>query len=553
MPQTPPHTPLPPTDATDLPRLVQPLRRHATALLSAALLAGGLTYLLAAQQAPSYRTMSSVVAAGGEEDSLLDGSRVSAPPLAADVLQQALRDDEVIEDIAARVLAADLPPAQAQALARTVRGQRNTTAFTLVEIETPGGTRSNLYEVWGNAGTPAAARVLVNSTVDALRAWDRERAQQRIALARSSLQQQLAALNRNEPDLYASDVRWETFQTIQAQLLRSLSRLDVLAPAAVGTLDVVARATEPRQATGSGPLRRAGLAALLTLFAASGAVLLFEAWRRRVYDARGLRDLGVPLLGHLTRPGVPGAALSGTALAGTALSAGALPAALPDSVGFLRVNVLPLLTGDAPRRLVFAGMQDSAGSGGVVEALAASLAAEGRRVLIVDTQAQRLAQAPGLQGLPQGDAETRSHADIRRADASGAYPGPVLTAELPTRRVTDHVDLLPLGGLGAAQGRATVDALTPHYDVTLIDTPPLLRRPDALLWGAAAAGVVLVMEPGASSASEVEQALQSAGLARVRVLGAVLSELRLPAGPRRAAADQRLGERGVSTGEATAR
>lgn len=514
--QTP--LPRPQTDEVDVPRLTQPLRRHALPLLSAALLAGGLTYFLAAQQAPVYQTMSSVVAVNNGDDSLENEGLFAAPPLEPGVLQEALRDERVIEGIAGRVLASGLAPSQAQALAQAVRAQRDNTYFEMVSV-TPQGSRSNLYEVWGSAGTPAAAQVLVNASVDALRAWDQQRAQERIALARTSLQRQLTALNRNEPDLEASDLRWDTFQATQAQLLRQLARAEVLAPAAVATLNVVARAPEPRRASGASPLRRAALAALLTLFAASAAVLLFEAWRRRVYDERGLRDLGLPLLGQLPP-----------------LGAGALQGGpLPESVGFLRVNVLSQLPEGAPRRLVFAGVQKAAGSSNAVTALAASLAAAGQRVLIVDGQNQ------GSQ--PQG------------APLPGAgHHSPERPSAVPTRRVAEGVDLLPLGGTDPAHARATVERLGAGYDLTLIDSPPLLRRSDALLWGAGAAGLVLVLEPGASSTHEVERALQSAGLARVRVLGAVLSEQQPSGGTRQLSGGQRpLVEGGVHPGEVTAR
>jgi len=507
MPQTPLPRPDVRTDEIDVPRLTQPLRRHALPLVSAALLAGALTYVLAAQQAPLYSTMSSVVAVNSSEDSLFGEGLFAAPPLEPGVLQEALRDGSVINGISRRVLASDLPPSQAQALARAVQNQRNNTFFELVTV-TPQSDRSGLYEVWGSARTPASAQVLVNASVDALRAWDQERAQQRIALARTSLQRQLTALDRNEPDLYASDLQWDTFQSTQARLLGQLARAEVLAPAAVATLDVVARAPVPQQSTGATPLRRAALAALLALFAASAAVLLFEAWRRRVYDERGLRDLGLPLLGHLPRVGAAGAPHP--------LHGGSLP----DSVGFLRVNVLSQLAANAPRRLVFAGIQDPAGSGSVVTALAASLAAAGQRVLIVDSQTVQ-AHEPA---------------------------GPL------TRHVAEGIDLLALGGSDPAHTRSTVEERAAEYDLTLIDAPPLLRRSDALLWGAGAAGLVLVLEPGASSVHEVERALQSAGLARVPVLGAVLSELRLPGGPRRVAGGQRsLAETSVTTGEAPAR
>ncbi|WP_019587877.1 hypothetical protein [Deinococcus apachensis] len=496
-----------PNDDVDVPRLALPLRRHALPLLSAALLAGVLTYAATARQARQYETMSSVVSVSGNAEGALEEGLIAAPPLPPGTLQQALRDGEVVGDIARRVLASDLPPAQARALAQDVERQRRGNTFSLVRVTTPEGTRSDLYEVWGRAGDAASAQVLVNASVDALLAWDQERARERVALARASLQKQLAELNRNEPPPSASDLRWDTYQSTQARLYQALNRVSLLENAAVSTLQVVARAPEPSAPVATSPLSRAGLAALLTLFGASAVILLLEAWRRRVYDAHSLRDLGLPLLGQLPRlaagRGGPGALQDGP---------------LQDSLGFLRVNVLSQLPADGPRRLVFASPQDGAGSGSVVTALAASLAAAGQRVLIVDTQLH-----------------------------SGT--GTILAGGM--QRLAEGVDRLVLPGTDPLQARTLVGNPSPAYDLTLIAAPPLLRRSDALLWASDAAGIVLVLDPGTSRAGEVERVLQSAELARVRVLGVVLNELRLEDEAQQAAGSpQPLPDRNLLAGEA---
>ncbi|MBI0447148.1 cellulose synthase operon protein YhjQ/BcsQ [Deinococcus sp. DB0503] len=511
------------TETAEMPRLVQPLRRHALPLLSAALLAGGITYGVAARQAPTYATMSSVVSVNNGARNLPENSLIRAPSLAPDVLQEALRDPTVIADIVRRILASDLPPTLAHDLARTVEAQQNSTTFKPVTVTFSNTSSSradlDLYEVWGRTHNPTSAQVLVNASVDALREWDRERALQQIALARTSLQQQLAALSRNAPPIDASNARWDAYEATRAQLLRSLAQVELLSPAAVGTLEVVARAPEPTQPAGPGPLRRAILAALLTLFVAGAAVLLYESWRRRVYDAQSLRELGLPLLGQL--PGLP----AGTAGRGVAAVLHSGP--LQDSLGFLRVNVLSQLTPDLPRRLVFSGIRDETGTSSVVAALATSLAGAGQRVLIVDTHPQ-----------------ASQHMALWSSGNS---------ADRPTFSVAERIDLLPLNDSDPARAQALAEQQLANHDIVLIDTPPILRRSDALLWASRSAGIVLVLDPGRASQNEVEQVLQSAQLARVRVLGAVLNELRLASEPQQATAGQRKGERVLAHGEASAR
>lgn len=491
----------PQTDDLDVPRLMTPLRRHLLPILSAALLAGGLTYTLSSRKPPVYTTMSSVALASSQLNGAGDASLVAGQFLPLGALQQTLRDAPVAENVAQRILSSELPATQAQPLAQAVR----TATAPLVKLVSLQGQQTGVYEVWGSGATPAAAQVLVNASVDALLDWDRQRTRERIAQTRTSLQQQLITLNRLKPAPEASDIRYETYRDAQVQLLRTLARFSALEQAPVSTLNVVSRAPLPSAAERSSPVGRAVLAALLALFGASAAALLFEAWRRRVYDAHHLRDLGLPVLGHLPRLGAPGAA-------GTSRSPLSVVQARPlqDSLGFVRLNVLSQLTAHEPRRLVFCSVREGAGTSSVVAALAASLASGGRRVLIVDLH-------------PVGAGQQSLWSDVSRSGMTLSPAG-----EGAPRRVADDIGLLCLPDVDPKRANPDLGGLAAGYDVTLVDAPPILQSSEALMWGSRAAGIVLIIEPGTNSVHEVERAQQSADLARVRILGAVLNEMRLP-------------------------
>ena len=64
------------------------------------------------------------------------------------------------------------------------------------------------------------------------------------------------------------------------------------------------------------------------------------------------------------------------------------------------------------------------------------------------------------------------------------------------------------------------------YDHIIIDTPPILAAPDALLWAAMADAVVLSSLAGRSAGPELKDALDRLTQIDVRILGNVLSNVK---------------------------
>ena len=67
--------------------------------------------------------------------------------------------------------------------------------------------------------------------------------------------------------------------------------------------------------------------------------------------------------------------------------------------------------------------------------------------------------------------------------------------------------------------------LIKHYDHIIIDTPPLLATPDALLWTRIADAAVLIGFSGQTSRNELKEAFTRLSKTRVRVLGTVLNNV----------------------------
>ncbi|GAB3239049.1 polysaccharide biosynthesis tyrosine autokinase [Kineosporia babensis] len=77
--------------------------------------------------------------------------------------------------------------------------------------------------------------------------------------------------------------------------------------------------------------------------------------------------------------------------------------------------------------------------------------------------------------------------------------------------------------LGSQQMRHLLDTLAEHYDVVVVDAPPLLPVTDAALIATAADGAILVIRHGRSRREEAERALKALEAVSAKVLGTVLN------------------------------
>ena len=102
---------------------------------------------------------------------------------------------------------------------------------------------------------------------------------------------------------------------------------------------------------------------------------------------------------------------------------------------------------------------------------------------------------------------------------------------LAIRTGVDNLTVIPAGPmppnpaelLGSARMRETLDALSEHADVIIIDTPPALVVTDSVVLAGAADGVVLVISAAKSNTRDLKRLMAIYGTADVPVLGAVLN------------------------------
>ena len=88
------------------------------------------------------------------------------------------------------------------------------------------------------------------------------------------------------------------------------------------------------------------------------------------------------------------------------------------------------------------------------------------------------------------------------------------------RNVADVYELLV-----SSTATDQIERLGREYDHVIIDTPPALAFPDALVWAKLSDAVVLVGFAGQTTAPDLKEAKERFGRIRARVLGAILSNV----------------------------
>ncbi|MDB5932697.1 MAG: Tyrosine protein kinase [Massilia sp.] len=170
--------------------------------------------------------------------------------------------------------------------------------------------------------------------------------------------------------------------------------------------------------------------------------------------------------------------------------------------------------------IMFAGPTSSLGKSFVSANFAAVMAAGGKRVLLVDADVRngRLHQYFGT---------PREHG-LCEALASALPLGRAIRHD-----VVPNLDFIPTGSLAVGEPdifmHADVGALlasvSGHYDLVLVDSPPILALADALVLGSHAGAVFLVVRAGVSTEREITESIRRLNQAGVAPFGIVFNDV----------------------------
>lgn len=187
----------------------------------------------------------------------------------------------------------------------------------------------------------------------------------------------------------------------------------------------------------------------------------------------------------------------------------------------IRTNLGLSYDGGMPRKLVVSSAGTREGKTTFAINLATSLAKSGKKVLLIDGDMRKpdvgqMLNVPKDSGYLQdvllgGDPSSLVYV----LPSSGLH---VLAAN--PRHMADPYELLT-SSMAAEQ----IERLAREYDHLVIDSPPALAFPDALVWAKLADAVVLIGFAGQTTAPDLKEARERFARGRARVLGAVLSNV----------------------------
>jgi polysaccharide biosynthesis transport protein len=200
-----------------------------------------------------------------------------------------------------------------------------------------------------------------------------------------------------------------------------------------------------------------------------------------------------------------------------------LPNQITDDYQTICANLGLLSGGNIPQKLVITSPAIRDGKTTFAVNFSISLAKSGKKVLLIDGDLRKpdigeLLNIPngsgGLQELLLG----KKFEDVVLSVPSAGFD--VLTAD--SRNASNALELLFQPCLSEY-----INAISVRYDHIIIDTPPVLAFPDALLWAKMVDGVVLTSFAGQTEEKDIKETLDRLSQINIKVLGMVLNNVQI--------------------------
>jgi capsular exopolysaccharide synthesis family protein len=199
-----------------------------------------------------------------------------------------------------------------------------------------------------------------------------------------------------------------------------------------------------------------------------------------------------------------------------------LPKQVTEDYHTILANLGFMGTTGIPKKLVVTSPGIRDGKTTFAVNLASSLAKAGKRVLLIDGDLRKpdidwmLKMPRHLKGLRDLLLGEDFDSVIHPVDSKGFD---VLTAG--SKEISNSFKLLSLPKIGDY-----LKSVEGSFDHMVIDSPPVLGFPDALLWAKLADGVILIGYAGRTSQQDLKDALERLEQVKVKVLGTVLNSVR---------------------------
>ncbi len=305
------------------------------------------------------------------------------------------------------------------------------------------------------------------------------------------------------------------YQSTRSSLFYNLQQIKLTEVQSATTISQITQAVADENPIQPQPLKSAGLAAVVGLMAAAGIVFLIAFLQDEVRDPEEFtRKWGVPVVGVITH--YP----SGQ----DQLITVAKPR-MPVSEAFRSLRTNLQFSGiDAPLKTVLVtSASPSDGKSSVVANLAAVMAQSEKEVVLVDGDMRR----PTL------------HKVLKLSNRIGLSDYFIRTPEKMTGVVkktkVNGLSIITSGSLppnpsellGSSRMQDVLRLLEKHFDMVLLDSPPLLAVTDALILAKSVDGVLLVVDPKKTKRGAIRQAIEQLQRLDARLLGVVLNNIKV--------------------------
>jgi succinoglycan biosynthesis transport protein ExoP len=498
----------------DFKELFEALRKWWRLIAVAALLAGVTSFVAASMQPPVYRTAATLMVGraidnpnptgdefylsqqlAGSYADLAQRSPVREAAMAAlqlgalpEYIARALPNSQLVE-----ISVTDTDPVRAQAVANELANQLIRKSPTDVE----GGT--------------ADRQQFVNRQLDQLEAsieaTEGEIEAQNLRLAGLASAREI---DDTQTTIAALEEKLSTLQINYASLLASTQS------GAANSISVIEPAALPTVPVGPNKAIIVLLAVAVALVLAVSTAFLLERMDETLRTpSEVVRALKIPVLGFI-------AEMRHADLRSETVSPGEGVALKPEDAEafrFLRMNLEFVWRKMGARTLLVTSPGPGDGKTTVAVRLAAVLAQEGARVILVDGDLRRpsvgktlgLDNNAGMCDLLKGQREV---ADVLHA-IDGSSLG-VITSGARLERPSEWMTLARLTGI--------VRCLREESDITIIDSPPF-GVTESLVLSSIVDGVLLVVRPGTTTQSAAVAIKEQLGRARANILGVVINRV----------------------------
>jgi capsular exopolysaccharide synthesis family protein len=218
------------------------------------------------------------------------------------------------------------------------------------------------------------------------------------------------------------------------------------------------------------------------------------------------------------RIGIP---LIGTTTSSQTIKPALLPGQIVEDYQTIRANLGLLNGGGMPKKVVVTSPGIQEGKTTFAINLATSMAKSGKKVLLIDGDLRK-PDIAYLLNLPHG---SRGLQDLLSGKEFEQVVCTVPSTGLDVLAADSHNSADACEMLASPIAAQQINIISQRYDHLIIDTPPVLAFPDALLWAKLADGVILASFAGRTTTEDLRETTLRLKQINVRVLGTILSNV----------------------------